>query len=178
MSSPQESTEIMRQLVIAPNGSLSVAQAQKFFGGMCVVSFGIAGILTLFGLWLIWPFAGLEMAALGAGLLASLRDNGYREVVSVYDNRIEVEAGRNEPERRWEFPRLLTQVRLSPGAYRNSPSRLLLTRHGHGCELGRCLTDEERAKVAERLKAWVTAPELSSDRAGRPATCFLESDYD
>lgn len=160
MSSRLESTEHMRRLVIAPNGSLSASQAQKFFGCMCVVSFGIATILTVFGLWLIWPFAGMEMAALGAGLLASLHDNGYREVVSVYENRIEVEAGHNEPQRRWEFPRLLTQVRLSPGIYRNSPSRLLLTRHGRGCELGRCLTEEERARVAERLKAWVTAPEL------------------
>ena len=160
MSSRFETDEHMRRLVIAPNASLSVAQAQWFFVGMCVVSFGIAGLMTVVGLWLVWPFAGLEMAALGAGLYVSLRDNGYREVVSVYDDRIEVEAGLNEPERRWEFPRLLTQVRLSPGVYRNSPSRLLMTRSGHGCELGRCLTDEERLDVAEKLKAWVTTPRL------------------
>jgi len=160
MSSRFETDEHMRRLVIAPNASLSVAQAQWFFVGMCVVSFGIAGLMTVVGLWLVWPFAGLEMAALGAGLYVSLRDNGYREVVSVYDDRIEVEAGLNEPERRWEFPRLLTQVRLSPGVYRNSPSRLLMTRSGHGCELGRCLTDEERLEVAEKLKAWVTTPRL------------------
>ena len=160
MSSRFETDEHMRRLVIAPNASLSVAQAQWFFVGMCAVSFGIAGLMTVVGLWLVWPFAGLEMAALGAGLYVSLRDNGYREVVSVYDDRIEVEAGLNEPERRWEFPRLLTQVRLSPGVYRNSPSRLLMTRSGHGCELGRCLTDEERLDVAEKLKAWVTTPRL------------------
>lgn len=160
MSSRFETDEHMRRLVIAPNASLSVAQAQWFFVGMCAVSFGIAGLMTVVGLWLVWPFAGLEMAALGAGLYVSLRDNGYREVVSVYDDRIEVEAGLNEPERRWEFPRLLTQVRLSPGVYRNSPSRLLMTRSGHGCELGRCLTDEERLEVAEKLKAWVTTPRL------------------
>ena len=160
MSSRFETDEHMRRLVIAPNASISVAQAQWFFVGMCAVSFGIAGLMTVVGLWLVWPFAGLEMAALGAGLYVSLRDNGYREVVSVYDDRIEVEAGLNEPERRWEFPRLLTQVRLSPGVYRNSPSRLLMTRSGHGCELGRCLTDEERLEVAEKLKAWVTTPRL------------------
>jgi len=160
MSNRFETHEHMRRLVIAPNASLTVAQAQWFLIGMCTVSFGIAGAMTMLGLWLVWPFAGLEMAALGAGLYVSVRDNGYREVVSVYDDRIEVEAGLNEAERRWEFPRLLTQVRLSPGVYRNSPSRLLVTRHGHGCELGRCLTDEERLEVAEKLKAWVTAPWL------------------
>lgn len=161
MSTRLNTDHHVRRLVIAPNGSLTQVQAQWFFVGMCAVSFGIAGLMTVWGLWLVWPFAGLEMAALGAGLYASLRDNGYREVVSVYDDRIEVEAGLNEPQRRWEFPRLLTQVRLRPGENRNSPSRLLLTRHGHGCELGRCLTEEERAEVADRLKAWVTATELS-----------------
>lgn len=161
MSSREQTTDQMRRLVIAPNGSMTAAQARWFFFGMCAVSFSIAGFMTVFGLWLIWPFAGLEMVALGAGLYASLRGNGYREVISVYEDRIEVEAGLNAPQRRWEFPRLLTQVRLIAGHCRNSPSRLLLTRHGHGCELGRCLTDEERAEVAERLKAWVTAPRLT-----------------
>jgi len=161
MSSLLESDYPTRRLVIAPNGSLSVAQAQWFFVGMCVVSFSIAGFVAAWGLWLVWPFAGLEMLALGAGLYVSLRDNGYREIVSVYEDRIEIEAGLNEPQRRWEFPRLLTQVRLTAGPYRHSPSRLLVTRHGHGCELGRCLCEDERARVAERLKSWVTAVELS-----------------
>ena len=90
----------------------------------------------------------------------NLRCQGCWVDVGAKQHRIEVEAGRCEPQRCWEFPRLLTQVRLSPGGNRNSPNRLLLTRHGHGCELGRCLTDEERAEVAERLKSWVTATEL------------------
>lgn len=168
MSTRQESQRHVRRLVIAPNGSLSVAQAQWFFIGMCVVSFGIAGLMTVRGLWLVWPFAGLEMAALGAALYCSLRDNGYREVISVYEHRIEVEAGRRGPQRRWEFPRLLTQVRLAHGPYRHSPSRLLVTRHGHGCELGRCLTEEERADVARRLRSWITAPQLPTHSEESP----------
>jgi len=32
---------------------------------MCVVSFSIAGTLALFGLWPVFPFAGLEMLVLG-----------------------------------------------------------------------------------------------------------------
>lgn len=176
MSSLCETGDPMRRLVIAPNGSLSVAQAQWFFIGMCVVSFSIAGFVTAWGLWLVWPFAGLEMLALGAGLYASLRDNGYREVVTVYEDRIEIEAGVNEPQRRWEFPRLLTQVRLTTGGHRHSPSRLLVTRHGRGCELGRCLCEDERARVAERLKSWVTAVELSGTVTS--AQRFTESDYE
>lgn len=150
----------VRTLVIAPNGSLSLGQAQWFLIGMCVLSIVIASILTWRGLWLIWPFAGLEMGMLAAGLYVSMRNSGYREVVCVYEDKIEVDAGRGKPERHWEFPRLLTQVQLHAGAGVNSPSHLLVTRYGRGCELGRCLTDEERAQVAVRLKNWIQVPEI------------------
>lgn len=150
----------VRKLVIAPNGSLSVAQAQRIFAGFCVLSIVIASIVTWQGLWPVWLFVGLELAVFGLGLYTSLRNNRYREVVCVYEDSIEVDAGRGRPERHWEFPRLLTQVQLRTGAGRNSPSRLLVTRYGSGCELGRCLTDEERAEVAVRIKKWVRAPEL------------------
>lgn len=154
--------EPVQTLVIAPNGSMCVAEAQWFFLGMCAMSIVIASILTWEGLWLVWPFIGLEMGVLGIGLYVSMRNNRYREVVSVYEDIIEVDAGRGRPERHWEFPRLFTQVQLRTGDGCNSPSRLLVTRSGRGCELGRCLTDEERAEVAVRIKKWVCVPELGS----------------
>lgn len=166
MSNGTNRREPVRKLVIAPNGSLSVSQAQRFFAGVCVLSIIIASIVTLQGLWPVWLFVGLEMAVFGWSLHLSLRNNRYREVISVYEDVIEVDAGRGRPERHWEFPRLLTQVQLRTGIGRNSPSRLLVTRYGSGCELGRCLTDEERAAVALRIKKWVQTPELSSLQDG------------
>lgn len=160
MASRTTRTDPLRTLVIAPNGSLTVPQAQWFFVGICVLTTVIASVLTLWGLWMVWPFAFLYMGMLGVGLFMSMRDNGYREIVSVYEDMIEVEAGRGRPERHWEFPRLLTQVQLRVGGSRNSPSRLLITRYGRGCELGRCLTDDERAEVASRIRNWVHVPEL------------------
>lgn len=145
----------MSRLVIRPNASLSVEHAYVFFAGMCMVSFGIAGILAWQGFWMVLPFAGLEMAALAAGLWWGMRDNAYREVISVADDVIRVEAGRHQPERRWEFQRAWAQVRLEPGPYVTSPSRLWLGSHGQGCVLGQCLTDEERAAVACRLRRWL-----------------------
>ena len=151
-----------RRLVIAPNASLTRAQAQWFFLAMCGISFSIALFFMTLGLWPVLPFAGLEMAALGAALYASVKANSYREIVSITDERIEIVAGNAKPERQWEFPRLLTQVRLSRSVHRNGRSRLLVTRHGHGCEIGALLTEEERAEVAERLKGWVTARSIES----------------
>src|SRR5699024_1594945 len=123
-------------LVLAPNGSLTVGQAQWFFVYMCALSITIASVLTLWGLWLIWPFSGLEMAILGLGLYLSLRRSRYREVVSVSRDKIEIDAGRGRPERHWEFPRLLTQVQLRPQQARNGVSHLFVIRSGEGCEIG------------------------------------------
>lgn len=147
-----------RQLVIQPNASLTLQWAIAFMVFMCVVSFGIAGVLAWFGYWMILPFSGLEMAALGTGLWWSMRDNVYREVVSVDFDRVRVETGRYVPENTWEFQRAWTQVRLDRSSHMNSHPRLWIGSHGRGCILGGCLTDEEREAVARRLRQWVREP--------------------
>lgn len=155
-----------RTLVIAPNGSLSIGQAQWFFIYMCALSVIIACILTAQGLWLVWPFSVLEMAVLGAGLQVSMRHSRYREVVSIYDNTIEIDAGHGHSERHWEFPRLRTQIQLQVADARNSPSHLLVTRSGRGCELAQCLTEEERQALARRLKSMVMGADANPQGDG------------
>lgn len=155
MSDTQAPSETEKRLVIQPNASLTPRWAAAFLASMCTVSFGIAGVFAWLGYWMVLPFAGLEMLALAAGLWWSVRDNAYREVVSVTEDRVRVEAGWGRPARRWEFRRAWLQVRLQAGVDRNRPTRLLITSSGRGCELGRCLTDEEREEVAERLRRWV-----------------------
>lgn len=142
-------------MVIQPNASMSPRSAAALLVCMCALSFGIAGLLAWLGYWMVLPFAGLEMAALAAGLWWSIRDNSYREVVSVDEQRVWVETGWRAPQRRWEFQRLWVQLRLEPGPYPSSPTRLWLGSHGQGCVLGTCLTDEEREVLAQRLRGWL-----------------------
>lgn len=147
-----------KRLVIQPNASLTLGWAIAFMASMCAVSFGIAGVLAWLGYWVVLPFSGLDMAALAAGLWWSMRDNAYREVVSVEHDRVRVEIGRRTPESVWEFQRAWIQVRLQAGPHITSHSRLWVGSHGRGCVLGRCLTDEEREAVANRLRQWVRDP--------------------
>ncbi|MGH8562488.1 MAG: DUF2244 domain-containing protein, partial [Nevskiales bacterium] len=92
--------ESRHQLVVGPNAALTGIQATLFMLWMCVLSFGIAGVLAWRGYWLVFPFAGLEMLALAAGLWWSLRGNVYREVIILSPDRILIEAGRRRPEHR------------------------------------------------------------------------------
>lgn len=158
MSKDQRPEVESRRLVIQPNASLTLDWAIAFMVFMCFVSFTIAGVLAWLGFWMVLPFASLEMGALGAGLWWSMRDNVYREVVSVDFDRVRVETGRYTPENTWEFQRAWTQVRLQRGPQVNSHPRLWIGSHGRGCVLGHCLTDGELEAVARRLRQWVREP--------------------
>jgi uncharacterized membrane protein len=154
------------RLVIGPNASLSARQAALFMGWMCAVSLAIGGFFALRGFWPILPFAGLELAALGAALVVSLRRNRYREVVSFDGAAIRVEVGEvgRGAGLTVQLERGATRVLLEPGPYRNSPTRLLLSCKGQLLELGRCLTDAERSRLAARLRelihpGWRRAPD-------------------
>jgi uncharacterized membrane protein len=142
------------QLVIGPNASMSVRQAVWFMAWMCAVSLAIGGFFALKGFWPILPFAGLELVALAAALAVSLRRNRYREVVDFDQDAIRVEVGEigRGAGLQVRFTRSSTRVLLETGPYRNSPSRLLLSSQGQSLELGRCLTDEERQRLAARMR--------------------------
>lgn len=133
---------------------MSMRTAVCFLASMCVVSLLIAGFFTLQGYWPVLPFAGLELAALGAALAVSLRRNRYREVVVFEDARVSVRCGMvgEGAVLQVEWPRSSTRVLLERGPNRNDPTRLVLSNAGRTVVLARCLTDEERARLARRLR--------------------------
>src|SRR5262249_191277 len=156
-------------VVIGPNASLSQAQAWAFMGWMCVVGFGIAAVFAVKGFWPILPFAGLELAALGAALWVTQRRNRYREVISVTEDQVRGDIGMigQGSLAGVEMPRAWTQVRVADGPHRNSPTRLTLEYCGQRVAIGACLTDEERSRLAVRLRemlrpAWRGAPAVLS----------------
>ncbi len=83
-----------------------------------------------------------------------MRRNRYREVVDFDQDAIRVEVGEigRGAGLQVRFTRSSTRVLLETGPYRNSPSRLLLSSQGQSLELGRCLTDEERQRLAARMR--------------------------
>jgi uncharacterized membrane protein len=142
------------RLVIGPNASMSARLAVGFMAWTCTVSLAIGGFFAWRGFWPILPFAGLELAALAAALAVSLRRNRYREVVDFDGDAIRVEVGEigRGAGLRVRLARSSARVLLESGPYRNSPTRLLLSSQGQSLELGRCLTDEERDRLALRMR--------------------------
>lgn len=142
------------RIIIGPNASLSVRQAVLVLASVSFVALTVAVGFTWLGFWPILPFAGLELAALGAALWVSLKRNRYREVLSFEGGRVTVGFGwmgqGASAEIDWARP--FTRVVLERGASRNSHNRLVLTSSGQRIAIGRCLTDAEREALHARIK--------------------------
>lgn len=123
-----------------------------FFLTMVAISFGIAGIFAAAGYWVVFPFAGLEMAVLGIALHQCALKTTWCEVISIKSGTIEVVVGRHNPESSYKFDRHWARIILDPPRARGHPSRLLLSSHGHQLEVGACLNNEERQQLAKALE--------------------------
>ena len=119
---------------------------------MASISFGIAGIFAAAGYWMIFPFAGIEMIVLGAGLYVCSSRACWCEVVSVGQNTVEVVTGRRKPEKSWSFNRHWARIVLDPPRFKGHPNRLLVRSHGREVEVGNCLNNDEREQLATALK--------------------------
>jgi uncharacterized membrane protein len=144
-----------QRIEICPHCSLSVRAALLVFGGMCAVSFMIAGLMALRGFWPVLPFSGLEMVFLGWALKSSMARRHYRQTITVTDTNVSVELSDRQHSVQHVFPRHWAQVKLRRPASRLHPSRLTIESHGRQCELGSFLTEAERRGLALRLQGLI-----------------------
>lgn len=149
---PQQGAALQGQIFVSARCALDARSAVAFFAFVAVGALALAGVFAARGYWPILPFAGVELFALGFALGLSLRRGRYREVISVFADRVVVEKG--EPGRMdyVELPRAWLVVELAASPRRGHPSRLCLGSHGRRCEIGAPLTEAEREGLGARLR--------------------------
>ena len=147
-----------RTFVIAPNQSMSWKELLLVYSSIAGVSLAIAIYFWVQGLTLVLPFSGLELLALGAALYITAWRGGTREVITITDDSVHVETGRDRPELSHDFQRYWTKVVLRQPWVAWYPSKLLLCSHGREIEVGRFLNEEERRGLAEILRSAINQP--------------------
>ena len=143
-SSPAAAAEFLvkRNCSIGPGGLAWV------FAGLAALSFGFGAVFAALGSWMILPFAGVEMLAVGTAFVMCGRHANDFERISVAPDSVTVEtydAGLRNT-RRFDPRRL--RLRLEDGL---SGSRVALTQGGVELELGRHLDRERKAVFARDL---------------------------
>ena len=81
------------RFVILPNCSISWRQLVVFYLLTCLLALAIGLLFTFGGMWLVLPFSGLEMMALGTALYLTSRKVHRREVITLDSNRVTIEKG-------------------------------------------------------------------------------------
>lgn len=144
-------SQVIFEAMIRPNRSMDARQSAVFVICFAVLSLTIALSFFSVGLWLVLPFSGLEVLAVGVGIGYTLRRlEGYEWIV-VTDRDVSVVKNQFGKSQRYEFQRYWTQVRLKNAPSRLQPNRLWIGSHGRFIEIGREFVDEDRADFAARL---------------------------
>jgi uncharacterized membrane protein len=141
-----------QRIELAPNCSLSPTRAKFFFGATCLFSLAFAMIFVIQGFWPVLPFWALEMGALGLALHLSMRRRLYTQTVLITESRVSLTTRSRRGEAKQEFARHWTKVRLASPRTRLYPSRLTIESRGRAFEVGSFLTEEDRCRLAERLR--------------------------
>lgn len=153
---------------LLPNRSSSWAQTRRFLMVIALLNGLIALLFAWQGLWLILPFSGFEVAALGAGLYCCSRATYRRELILVEGEQVVVLRGGDRIECRDEFARAWIRLQWQPVGERGC-SRLLLGSHGRFFEIGAFLVETERRQLAGDLGRLLgqplgaRAPEIALD---------------
>src|ERR1700735_3523722 len=159
-----------QRIELAPNCSLKPAGAMLFFGATCLFSLAFSVVFVFQGFWPVLPFWALEMLALGLALKASMQRGKYTQTVLITDSQISLVTRSRRGEAKQEFARHWARVRLRSPPRRHSASRLTIESRGRVYEVGSFLTEEERCRLAERLRYLVggmnESPPLEIDRKG------------
>jgi uncharacterized membrane protein len=140
------------RIELAPNCSLTPATAKLFFGGTCLFSLAFCSIFVFFGFWPVLPFWALEMLALGLALHASMQRRRYTQTVTITESQISLVTRTRDGEAKQEFARHWAKVRLASPRTRPYPSRLTIETSGRAFEVGSFLSEEERCRLAKRLR--------------------------
>ena len=118
------------RFVLSPNCSISWRELLAFYLLTCVVALAIGVFFTLQGMWLVLPFSGLEMAALGYGLYLTSRKVYRREVITLDEHVTRVEKGVQRVDQSWEFKTPWVRLRDEREGARSGRRRLVIEMSG------------------------------------------------
>lgn len=117
------------------------------FGSLALFSMLIAAAFAAAGAWLIIPFAGIEIAALGAAAWFTLRKSGDFEWLAFDGDRILVEVRERGRSRQYEFNRCWARLVTDRGG------AVALRSHGREIAIGRFCGEEGRQELARELRS-------------------------
>lgn len=139
-------------LVIRPNRSLSVGGMVALFAAFGVWTLAVGAGFAFMGLWMILPFALLDILIVGLLCLWFYRHRDDCELVTVDAERVHITKRRGDVVSHCHFPRHWSRVRVDRSYTPHGRCKLLVGSHGRFVSLGEELNDADRVVAAQELQ--------------------------
>ena len=128
---------------------MTARQMIGFYLSLVAVSSSIALGLAVYGAWMVLPFWGIDLAAVGVALLVMDRRSGDFERVSLTAGELIVEVSTAGHSQVIPMNRHWVRVESEDG-FRY---RLFLAQHGRRLVVGRFIGDAERRRFGQELRS-------------------------
>lgn len=140
-----------KQITVRPNSSLSQLNSVKLLVALASIALIVALAFVKVGVWLVLPFAGLELLAFAyAFYVLSLHAEDY-ETITIVNDKVVIEQQTYKVSVKSEFNRYWAQVNLRKQS--SGASGLFIGSHGKEVEFGRgYINEEQRVSLAKQLK--------------------------
>jgi uncharacterized membrane protein len=148
---PAETEPVLKDWMQRRNCSASPRQFVRFYLLLALASFVVAATVALNGAWLVLPFTGIELLAVGVAFIAYARHAVDYEYIRLCPNRLVIRRVSAECVTQFEFnPRW---VRVEP---RTAPRECVtLVSGGVSVSVGQHLAIDRRAEFARELRVWL-----------------------
>ena len=139
-------------IVLRPNNSASWQVNLAVIGLVTLVLFAVCVYFALKGLWLVFPFAGLEVVALYICFYLRVRANNRTEVITFDRDTVVIEQGKLFAEKSWKYHRLWAKIFVRKAPYIGHPKQVIIRSHGKELELGAFLNNQDKEVLIKDLK--------------------------
>ena len=139
-------------IVAKPNQSASWRTNKLVLLALAIPSLGAGIGFALAGAWVILPFAGLELAALGGSLYYVNWKLQYRHVITLDASTVRIDKGFYLPRQSWTFPRAQTGLSIQPERHPWDAPGLSLQSAGESIRVGEFLNRDDGLLLKQQLQ--------------------------
>ena len=151
----EEPAATVTTLVVSPNLSMSWRANLMLVAAIAVVCLGTGAVWAYFGLWLVLPFAGLEVLFVTLCLYLTVRKLSRKEVITIGAEEIKLEWGLYEAQQSVTLPRHWSRLRYHCDESPFEVGSLSLGAHGKFYPLGTSLGRDEKRTLYRELHSLI-----------------------
>ncbi len=139
-------------IVLSPNLSAQWKTNKYLIYLISGFALGIGVGFAFVGLWMILPFAGLEVIAVITLIYHTSRKCNRKEVIRFNKEWIRVECGYTHPKTQWQSELFWTRLIVSPRQHPWHPDKLILRGRHDQIEVGQFLNEQDKDILVNQLR--------------------------